>query len=319
MRRYRFDLQVLFVLAFVAVIFLAAVFIRVVENPLGIFTEPNELLLYADDLQGVRERAEVRCRGTIVGHVKKIEWGTRATVFAGAAAKMPTSAPDDRVRFWMKAGVNNRFKNWAFAPRGHIQGAVMQSAMTPSWIELLPPVESEQSVTPGPFAQIELLPPKQKPGAEGLIEKVTEITDAVLELVRVINPSGEAGVEGQVGPKPTPPIQKIVRMIDDMAETSRTMRDFAIRVKEKGSDDELHEALQELKAAVTKLHEHVTEADGAVEETKAAMATFKKAAKSADISADKFGNLVDRVGDTTMGRMLIRKKDPTPTPTPRRR
>ena len=298
MRRYRFDFQVLLVLLFVAAIFVAALFIRVVENPLGIFSEPNELLLSCDDLQGLRERAELRCRGAIVGHVKKIEWGGE--------------------QFSIKAGISNRYKDWSFAPRGHIQGAVMQSAVTPSWIELLPPQPNEPAVVAGPLAPIELIPAKQKAGAEGLMEKVTEIGDAVLDLVHVVNPpKADANVaRPDAQATPTPPIQKIVRMIDDMSETSRSMREFALRLKEKSTDEELNHALQELKNAVAKLHEHVTEADGAIEETKAAMNQFKKAAKSTELSTQKFNDLVDRVGDTTMGRMLIRKKSPSPSPSP---
>jgi hypothetical protein len=52
------------------------------------------------------------------------------------------------------------------------------------------------------------------------------------------------------------------------------LHEFAIRLQEKGSDEELSKALQELKTAVARLHEHVTEADGAVQETRAAMAQF---------------------------------------------
>lgn len=298
MRRYRFDLQLLLVLLFVAVIFAAALAIRVIENPLGLFSEPNALLLNCQDLQGLRERAELRCRGAIVGHVKSIEWG-------------------EGQRFWIRAGISDRYKHWTFSPRGHVQGAVMQSAVTPSWIELLPSASNESFVLAGPSAQIDLVPAKQKPGAEGLMEKVSEISDAVLDMVRVVNPPKEGTGAAGAQPTATPPIQKVVRMIDDMSETSKSMREFAQRLKEKASDEELSRALVELKDAVAKLHEHVTEADGAIEETRAAMNQFKKATKTAGVSTEKFNDLVDRVGDTTMGRILIRKKNPSPSPSPR--
>jgi phage-related tail protein len=157
-----------------------------------------------------------------------------------------------------------------------------------------------------------------------LAEKVSEIGDALLDLVHVINPPPEPAAQSGQGanganpqPSATPPIQKIVTMIDDMSKTTQSLHEFAIRLEERSSDEELSKALQALKAAVAKLHEHVTEADGAVQETKAAMSQFKKAAKKTDVSATKFNDLVDRVGDTTLGRALIRKKSPSPSPPPR--
>ena len=334
MNRRGFDIQVLVVLLFVLAIFLAALFIRVVENPLGLFSEPNELVLYGDDLQGLRERAELRCRGAVVGHVKTIQWGTRVGAL-GSMGQGPVAHPlektesDGPKRFWIRAGISNRYNDWKFSSRGHIQGAVMQSAVTPSWIELAPVTASDPPAPPGSLAEIELLPEKQKPGAEGLVDKVTELGDALLEVVHVLNPppkvvvQSDPGASGPVSSEPTAtsPIQKIVKVIDDMSQTSRSLREFAIRLQEKSTDEELNKALQELKTAVAKLHKHVNDADGAVEETKAAMIEFRRAAKATDLSAAKFDDLVDRIGDTTLGRVLIRKKNTqkaaSPTPRPR--
>src|SRR5947209_2596392 len=141
MRRRRFDVQVLIVLLFVSGVFILSLLIRVAENPFGLFAEPNELTLYCDDLLGLHERAELRCRGAVVGHVKAIQWGTRDKALATtagraiAAMRSPTTGPE---RFWIRAGLNNRYGEWKFARVGYIRGAVMESAVTPSWIELMP-------------------------------------------------------------------------------------------------------------------------------------------------------------------------------------
>jgi hypothetical protein len=328
MRRRRFDVQVLIVTLFVVGIFISAFFIRVAENPFGLFAEPNQLTLYCDDLLGLGERAELRCRGAVVGHVKSIRWGTRATALANMGGKRiaggSTSATEPE-RFWILAGVNNRYGNWKFARLGHIRGAVMQSTVTPSWIELVPASASDSPPASGSFAEIELQPDKQKPGAEGLIEKAAAVGDALLDIVHAINPpfqpvaqSGEGSEGSRPQAGPTPPIQKVVAVIDDIAQTTRSLREFALRLEQKSTDEELNKALQELKTAVVQLHDHVTETDSAVQETKAAMIQFKKAAKNTDLSATKFNDLMDRVGDTTIGRALIRKKSPTPTPSPGR-
>jgi ABC-type transporter Mla subunit MlaD len=327
MRRRRFDVQVLIVLLFVVGVFVSSLLIRVAENPFGLFAEPNELTLYCDDLLGLHERAELRCRGAVVGHVKSIQWGTRgialATIGKRAIAGNRTAAEGPE-RFWIRAGVNNRYGAWKFARTGYIRGAVMESAVTPGWIELIPASASDSPAAAGSSTEIELVVDKSKPGAEGLAEKVTEIGDALLDLVHVINPPPQPAAQSGPGanganpqPSATPPIQKIVTMIDDMSKTTQSLHEFAIRLEERSSDEELSKALQALKAAVAKLHEHVTEADGAVQETKAAMSQFKKAAKKTDVSATKFNDLVDRVGDTTLGRALIRKKSPSPSPPPR--
>jgi hypothetical protein len=327
MRRRRFDVQVLIVVLFVLGVFVSSLVIRVAENPFGLFAEPNELTLYCDDLLGLHERAELRCRGAVVGHVKSIQWGTRGIALASIGARaiagnrITAEGPE---RFWIRAGVNNRYGAWKFARTGYIRGAVMESAVTPSWIELIPASASDAPAAGGSSTDIELVLDKQKPGAEGLAEKVSEIGDALLDIVHVINPppqpaaqSGQGANGANPQPSATPPIQKIVTMIDDMSKTTHSLHEFAMRLEERGSDQELSKALQELKTAVARLHEHVTEADGAVQETKAAMSQFKKAAKKTDLSATKFNDLMDRVGDTTLGHALIRKKSPSPSPSPR--
>src|SRR5438105_1966526 len=184
MRRRRFDVQVLIVVLFVGAVFAAAFFIRVAENPFGLFAEPNELTMYCDDLIGLHERAELRCRGAVVGHVKAIQWGTRASAlasFAGKARAVGRNTPNEPERFWIRAGVNNRYGTWKFSRTGHIRGAVMQSTVTPSWIELSPVTPSEPPPTNNSLAEIELVPDKQQPGAEGLIAKAAEIGDQVLD------------------------------------------------------------------------------------------------------------------------------------------
>jgi hypothetical protein len=322
MRRRRFDVQVLLVLLFVLGVFVSSLLIRVAENPFGLFAEPNELTLYCDDLLGLHERAELRCRGAVVGHVKSIQWGTRRRAFAGIGARAIAGnriLAEGPERFWIRAGVNNRYGAWKFARMGYVRGAVMESAVTPSWIELIPASASDPAAAPGASTDIELVLDKQKPGAEGLAEKVSELGDALLDIVHVINPPPEPAAQTNgANPQPsaTPPIQKIVTMIDDMSKTTHSLHEFAIRLEEKGSDEELSKALKELKTAVAELHEHVTEADGAVQETRSAMSQFKKAAKKTDLSATKFNDLMDRVGDTTLGRALIRKKGPSPSPAP---
>jgi hypothetical protein len=281
--------------------------------------------MYCDDLIGLHERAELRCRGAVVGHVKAIQWGTRARALASIGGKHvpanPTT-PQEPERFWILAGVSNRYGTWKFARVGHIRGAVMQSTVTPGWIDLAPASAADPPAASGSLAEIELVPDKQKPGAEGLVEKADEIGDAVLDIVHAINPpqpvtQSSPGANG-ASPQPgdTPPIQKIVGVIDDIAQTTRSLREFAIRLEQKGSDEELSRTLQELKTAVARLNQHVTDADGAVQSTKDAMLQFKKAAKHTEVSATKFSDLMDRVGDTTIGRALIRKKTPSPSPTP---
>lgn len=316
MRRRRFDVQVLIVLLFVGGVFAAAFFIRVAENPFGLFAEPNELTLYCDDLLGLGERAELRCRGAVVGHVKAIQWGTRGTALASFSGKRnsPNQANStEPERFWIRAGLNNRFGTWRFSRIGHIRGAVMQSTVTPSWIELVPATPAEPAPTNNSVAEIQLVPDKEQPGAEGMIAKASQIGDGILDIMHAINPPRPDNPEAAA----TPPIEKIVTVIDDLSKATHSLREFAVRLDQKGSDQELTKALQDLKTAVAQLHEHVTEADGAVQETRDAMVQFKKAAKTTDASAAKFSDLVDRFGDTAIGRAFVRKKSPTPTPTPR--
>jgi hypothetical protein len=327
MRRRRFDVQVLIVILFVFGIFVSTLFIRVAENPFGLFAEPNELTMYCDDLLGLHERAELRCRGAVVGHVKAIQWGTRANALANMGGKRlagSSTTAKEPERFWIVAGVNNRYGNWKFARLGHIRGAVMQSTVTPSWVELAPASASDSPAAGGLLAEIELVPDKQKPGAEGLMEKAAEVGDALLGIVHAINPPfqpvAQSGEATELSPphtaQPTPPIQKVVAVIDDIAQTTRSLREFALRLEEKSSDEELNKALQALKSAVAQLHDHITETDSAVQETKAAMIQFKKAATKTELSATKFNDLMDRVGDTTIGRAIIRKKSPSPSPSP---
>jgi hypothetical protein len=328
MRRRRFDVQVLIVILFVLAVFVSSLFIRVAENPFGLFAEPNGLTMYCDDLLGLHERAELRCRGAVVGHVKAIQWGTRTSALKSFGDKRVTvdaTTEKEPERFWVRAGVNNRYGTWKFARVGHIRGAVMQSTVTPSWIELTPASAADPPAEGGSFAGIQLMPDPEKPGAEGLMEKANKISDTLLHMMHEIDPasraaarSGETSEGSALQPTPTPPIEKVVAAIDDISQTTRSLREFALRLEKKSTDEELSRTLRDLKDAVAKLHEHVTDADGAVQETKAAMQQFKKAAKHTEVSATKFSDLMDRVGDTALGRALIRKKahSPTPTPTP---
>jgi len=339
MKRRPFDLQVLMVLLFVALIFFAWILIRIKENRLGLFSESIQMVLYANDLQGLRERAEIRCRGAVVGHVKKIEWGKRANIAwtggegtAGGSAGETTAGEPER--FWVRGAIHTKYKAWKFSLRGHVRAAVVQSAVTPSWIELTPATAtSDASQQAGSLADVQLVPEEKKPGAEGAMDKVTEIGDALLEMIRVINPPKEGvaqpnqavNADGTISPQAAAnqPLQKVVKMIDDLMQTSKSLREFASRLEGKSGDDELNKALQNLKTAVAKLHDHVSDTDGMVQETTSAMAELRQAAKNADVNIKKFGDLADRFGDTFMGRVLVRKKSgPRPplanaSPTPR--
>jgi ABC-type transporter Mla subunit MlaD len=302
--------------------------IQVAKDSLGGWTEPYEFHFTANDLLGLGPRSELRCAGAVIGHVRKVTSGI---------------TPDGVPQFMIVAGIGRDFSAWPYAPHGIVMFSVVQSALSPSWINLdldsKPDAVRPREPKDGPPPVLPLEREQSKADLdeiEGRVNQViSQLTEpqngnslsAINELAQVIHhlDGVAASLDGQplstgTNPATPSPLDRLVLNLD--ASTGNLKNMTASLDKTVGQGGELDHTLTTLTDSllrIQKLTDEMTKTidrlnlkidvtigkmNGVLDETAGTMTTLQEKA--------------DRLGDTFVGRMLIAKpgKKSTPAPTP---
>jgi ABC-type transporter Mla subunit MlaD len=329
--RLKLETQVLLVLLCVIGIAGAWIGIEVARDSFGIITEPYELHLETADLLGLGPRSEVHCAGALIGHVREI---------------VTTIGADGLPHFTIIAGVRREYSSWRFAPHGIAMAGVVQSALSPSWVNLvasntpdavqarrpkdgLPPtLRLERDQSSPDFSRIaeridHAVDELTGPQTNGAPSAIQELTQAIHHLNGLAASLDGQSLSTETDPAKRPPVDQLLSNLDSTTGNLKTMT--ASLDKTVGQGGELDQTLatltetlvraekmtEEMTKTITRLNLKIDtslgKVNGLLDETSDTMTTLHSKA--------------DHLGETFLGRMLIGKsaKNSTPTPTPEKK
>lgn len=324
--KQKLELQTLIVLLCALGVAVSWIGIQIARESFGRWSEAHELRFATSDLLGLGPRSELRCAGAVVGHVRKVTPGTAA---------------NGQPQFTVIAGVGREFSAWKFAPRGVVMFAVVQSALSPSWINLDIDTTSSGVLALEPKnGPLPLLPLEREP-AKGDLENITtridkaiarftepqpgrtqSVTDELAETVSHLD-GVVASLDGQTrsaetDPAKRPPIDRLLLNLD--ATTGNLNQITASLAKIVGPDGGLSHTLATLDSTLVRLEELTGEMTKTVNHLNLKVDTSlgKMNTLLDDSTATVTGlqGKVDRLGNTFVGRMLIAKPDKKATPVP---
>ncbi|EDY21868.1 hypothetical protein CfE428DRAFT_1114 [Chthoniobacter flavus Ellin428] len=254
----------------------------------------------------------------------------------------PGTAANGQPQFIVIAGVGREFSAWKFAPRGVVMFAVVQSALSPSWINL------DIDTSPSGVLALEpkngplpLLPLEREP-AKGDLENITTRIDKAIARFTEPQPGHAQAVTDELA-EAVRHLDGVVASLDgqnafhrersretsaDRSPAFEPRRDHpgnlnqitASLEKIVGPDGGLNHTLATLDSTLVRLDELTGEMTKTVNHLNLKVDTsLGKMNTLLDDSTATVNGLqgkVDRLGNTFVGRMLIAKPDKKATPVP---
>jgi ABC-type transporter Mla subunit MlaD len=303
--------------------------IQVARDSFGKWSEAHELRFTTSDLLGLGPRSELRCAGAVIGHVRKVT---------------PSAAANGQPQFTVIAGVGSEFSAWKFAPRGIVMFAVVQSALSPSWINL------DIDTTPsgilallprdGPMPLLPLEREPAKAGFENIADRIDKavagftepqpghtraVTDELAEAVHHLD-GVVASLDGQTRSTETDPAKRppIDRLLLNLDVTAGNLNEITASLEKiVGPDGGLSHTLSTLDSTLVRLQGLTDEMSKTVNhlnlKVDTSLGKMNTLLEDSTTTVNSLQGKVDRLGGTFVGRMLIAKPDKkaTPSPTPK--
>ena len=265
-------------------------------------------------------RSEVRCAGAVVGHVREVK-----------AEQMEHG----HAQFTVIAGIGRDFTKWKFAPQGTVMSALVESALSPSWIELnIDPTSSGVHAGKGEDGKLPVLALVRGPSDIDLKSISAQIEQVVGRLTQPRTTGGKSTMD-QLGetieyldnvaasldgkspsapqdPAKPPPIQYILAKLRASAENLESATGSLKNTVGKGG--ELDRALITLNDSLLKIEKLTEESTKAINHLNLRV---DSSVGKTNLLLDSLQGKADRLGETFVGRMLIAKPDPkaaTPPP-----
>ncbi|MCX6979184.1 MAG: hypothetical protein NTV08_00255 [Verrucomicrobia bacterium] len=338
----KLELQTIIVLLIVLGIAGSWIGIQITKDSLGVWSESAELHFTTQDLLGLGPRSALQCAGTAIGHVRKVT---------------PSLGPDGAAHFVIVAGVKREFAAWKFAPIGTVKPGVVQSALAPSAISLdlstapeaaqprqpkdgTPPMlKLEKEKSKNELADVarqyrelgdridatirHFTDPKngrQKSVMQELAESLPAASSALLKFDDVMASLGGQSRSTETDPAKRPPLDRLLLNLDGSTGHLNAMT--ASLEKAVGEDGKLDHTLATLNANLLRLQTLTDEMTKTVTNLNLKVdSSLRKVNDLLDETTGTMGTMhrkVEGLGDTFVGRMLIKKKEPTPTPAPQK-
>ncbi|MEO6740016.1 MAG: hypothetical protein ABIP20_07180 [Chthoniobacteraceae bacterium] len=336
----KLELQLIIVLLCVLAIAGSWIGIQIAKDSLGVWSEAAELRFTTGDLLGLGPRSALICAGGTVGHVRKVTSGI---------------AKDGRPHFDIVAGVKREFAGWKFVPLGEVKLGVVQSVLSPSSIHLTisnasdavqplkpsvgttPVLKLEKEKSKNDIADITDQYRKLGDKIESTIRQFTdpkngrkisvmeELSDAIpaaslalLNFEEVIASLNGKSHSTETDSAKRPPIDRLLLNLDSTTGNLKGMTaSLEKTVGEGGKLDDtlttLHASLKRLQGLTDEMTRTVTnlnlkvdtsmrKMNGLLDETTGTMSTLH--------------GKVEGLGNTFVGRMLIKDKKPSAKPAP---
>lgn len=300
----KLEIQTIVVLICVLAIAGAWIGIQISKDSLGIWSQSSEIHFTSSDLLGLGPRSELRCAGAVVGHVRKIT---------------PSIGPDGNAQFFLVSGVKNEFAQWPFAPIGTVKAGVVQSALVPSSItlELSSEPDAIKAVQPKVGAPPSLPLVKEQPKND-----MGAIMDQYVKLGNQIDTTIRQFTEPQSGREKSV-LQELAESVPSAAASLQNVEGATTSLRVQLSEDgKIDQALTELNSSLGQLQKltdeltktvtnmnlkvdtSLTKVDGLLEESTLTMTDLR--------------TKMEGFGGTFVGRMLVGKPEPVPSPTPKK-
>lgn len=335
----KLELQTIIVLLCVLAIAGSWIGIQITKDSLGVWSEKAELHFTTPDLLGLGPRSPLQCSGMTIGHVRKVTPGIGA---------------DGQAHFAIVAGVKRDFTAWKFAPLGAVKASVA-SGLAPSAVILTlassPDAVQARLPKEGPVPVLKLEKEKSNNDLADVAEQYRKLGDRIDTTIRqftdpqngrprsVMQELAEtiptvsssirqlddvvASVNGQsrsteTDPAKRPPIERLLLNLD--VTTGNLKGVTAGLEKSVGENGRVDQTLKTLDASLLRLQTLTEEMTRTVANVNVKLDTsLKKVNGLLDETTGTMAamhNKVEGLGDTFVGRMLIKKKEPEAAPKP---
>ncbi len=296
----KLEFQTIIVLLCVLVIAGAWIGIQVTKDSLGLWSESAELHFSSPDLLGLGPRAELRCAGAVIGHIRKVT---------------PSMTPDGKAEFLITTGMKREYANWKFAPLGTVKAGVVQMALAPSSIllELSTAPNAVQARHPkeGPVPLLPLEKEKTNNDLAAVAEQYKQLGNQIAATIRQFT-EPQNGRDKSV-------MQELAENIPAVSTSLRSVESITANLqKEVGANGKIDQT-------ITLLNESLGRLQGLTDQTTKTMSNLNI---KMDLSLGKVNGLLDETagtmsalhgkvegfGDTFFGRMIISKPNEIPRP-----
>jgi ABC-type transporter Mla subunit MlaD len=266
----------------------------------------REVIFTAGDSHGVTDGSALICQGIQVGKITGVS---------------PAPRPGDRLQIEMTGSIDAKFKDWDFAPQAATKAGALTAGITGTPIVLTYRGElpAEERTSPQTF----VLEPPEDTGrrVSQLLGEVTKITTAFTDPV----PPSQLPPDWPADASP----MRIAVIVHNLERATATLKQAAVTLEHeldvtddatllaglrgiKGNVDtltaEVAEVLDTLDNSLASIDGKVTDIVGRnAEERSAPRRELTAAIARADELLERLNLLIPRVGDTFLGRMVIRK------------
>ena len=335
MIRNRLDIQIVLIIGCVTAVVFLAIGIEVVRARLGEWSERKELVMEAGELFDLEVRAELRCRGAVIGHVRSIS---------------PPKNPADRTDlFRITAGIKEEYGHWSFSRNAIIKKSVIQSAISPSWIDLTV-VLGNEGVRPqslwhrkadAELDTIDLLEERNPNEVSDLFEEYKKIARTLQkELALFTTPRGDQGSvidnfalaidnishlikdpkrladkpvgdrthgenfranldDASLAIKENCDMRPWRRTLENIEQASVAFKETTSKLRDKAVDKRFDQAFVDFEDALALLKQRIRQTDGFIQELTRTTAAIR--------------DLTTRFGDTGFGHLIVRRpEEPKP-------
>lgn len=336
----KLEIQTIIVLLCVVGILVATVMIQIMKDSLGVWSERAELHFTTQDLLGLGPRSGVQCAGVTIGHIRKVT---------------PSIGADGTAHFTIVAGVKREFDEWKFTPLGVVRVGVVASAIAPSSIVLQLSTTSDavQSRRPkdGPPPVLRLAKERKENDLADVAAQYRKLGDQIDQTIRQFTdpqngrgksvmqelaeslPAASASLlqfeemtltlNGQSRSKETDPTKRppMERLLLNLDKTTGNLASATANLdKSVGEGGKIDQTLKTLDESLLRLQKLTEEMTTTIANVNLKLDTsLRKVNGLLDETTGTMSSLhtkVDGLGDTFVGRMLIKKKEPIATPPP---
>jgi len=328
----RFDIQLPVLLIFVAFIVAVAIFIfrEISSDRMRLFRGGQPITFLAKSAEGIGFGSELVCQGIVVGRVRAIN-----------VAGSPDA--EGTVEFAVEAALEKPYARWRFRDGPSVRAGIGPSYLGLSSIEL----RVKDILPPGAPAEPQTLRLQYQQGQVGrikddlaaLMEAVVKSSSQLGERVRDGSASSIERTIWNIDRVTEKLDAAVTRLTIDSPEAKSPLTQFAesadklaALVDTLGSDvkmlaAESAETVQLSQSAVARLEKSIASIEkSSIEvmgetpaERRAIRAEMLETLRNLREASVSLKDLIPRVGDTGFGRMLIKKDEPEPSPTPRKK
>jgi len=322
----RFDIQLPVLLLFVAFVVVSAIFLfrEIAADPLRITSGAFPISFTSPTAEGLGFGSELRCQGLTVGRVRTVKVAEQNDVIA-------TGTPATCVTFRIEAALDKPYASWVFKDSPLVRAGLGPAYLGLSSIELeiaeirppgekLPPQELALRYEDGRLGRMQddaslllesVVRRSDLTGERVASGKATAVERTLWNLNRFTEKLDAAVTRLTVDEKRPSPLS---RLVDSTDKLSALVDELGTQVKDLTAESA--DTVQRSRAAIEKLDATISRLERNSLEVLGETPAQRRAVRSEMLetlhhlrsASDSLDDLIPRVGETALGRMLIKKK-----------